>query len=185
MHPSAHLAAHLIIPLLDFVVHDFQASREVGLQAEFFAEEGTCFLEALDVSYDVPRRVLCSLQSPSDYVHHHFVQPSVKVRSAGGICLVVPALVPSVTVQVPTQFYQQFECQRGSAGQGRKLFDGGDEGAEGGGEGAGGEVLGEGVLEAVEIVVEDGHFAVEVVVEGLGGRGVGVHGGGDRGWNVC
>ena len=34
---------------------------------------------------------------------------------------------------------------------------------------------GEGILEAVEIVVEDGHFAVELVVEGLGGGLVGVH----------
>ena len=46
------------------------------------------------------------------------------------------------------------------------MFDGGDEGAEGGGEGAGGQMLGEGVLEAVEVMVEDCHFAVEVVVEG-------------------
>lgn len=46
-------------------------------------------------------------------------------------------------------------------------------------------MLGEGVLEAVEVVVEDGHFAVEVVVEGLGGGGVGVHGGGDGWGNVC
>ena len=38
---------------------------------------------------------------------------------------------------------------------------------------------GEGVLEAVEVVVEDCHFAVEVVSEGLGGGIVVVHGCGD------
>ncbi len=40
---------------------------------------------------------------------------------------------------------------------------------------------GQGVLEAVEVVVEDGHFAVELVVEGLGGGGITVHCVGD-GW---
>ena len=43
----------------------------------------------------------------------------------------------------------------------------------------------EGVLETMEVVVEDGHFAVEVVVEGLGSGRVGVHGGSDGGGNVC
>ena len=56
---------------------------------------------------------------------------------------------------------------------------------EGGCEGGGGEVGGEGVLEAVEIVVEDGHFAVELVVEGLGGGLVGVHCLRDGGWYIC
>ena len=40
---------------------------------------------------------------------------------------------------------------------------------------------GEGVLEAVEVVVEHGHFAIELVVEGLCRGGVAVHGVGN-GW---
>ena len=34
---------------------------------------------------------------------------------------------------------------------------------------------GEGVLETVKVVVEHGHFAIELVVEGLCGSGVTVH----------
>lgn len=138
LHPSTHLAGHLVVPLFDFVVQDFQTAREVGLEAEFFSEESARFLEALDVSYDVPWRVLGPLQPHPDHIHHHFVQPSVKVRSAGRVRVVIPAFVTSVTVQVSAQLDQQFECQWGSAGQRRELLDGGDEGAEGGGEGAGG-----------------------------------------------
>lgn len=36
----------------------------------------------------------------------------------------------------------------------------------------------------MEIAVQDGHFAVDVVVEGLGAGGVGVHSAGDAGGNV-
>lgn len=71
-------------------------------------------------------------------------------------------------VEVPAQFDDEFECELGPAGQGGEVFDGRDELGEGAGEGGGREVGGEGVLEAVEVVVEDGHFAVELVVEGLG-----------------
>lgn len=66
-----------------------------------------------------------------------------------------------------------------------ELFDGGEEGCKSCGEGRGGQVRGEGVLEAVEIVVEDCHFAVEVVGEGLGGGGIIVHGGGDGWRDIC
>lgn len=66
-----------------------------------------------------------------------------------------------------------------------ELFDGGEEGREGCGEGGGGQVGGEGVLEAVEVVVEDRHFAVEVMGESLGGGGVVVHGCGDGWRDVC
>ena len=87
-------------------------------------------------------------------------------------------------IQISPKLYQQLKSQRGPARQGGQLFDGGDEGGEGGGEGRGGEMGGKRVLEAVKVVVEDGHFAVEVIVEGLGGGGVGVHGGRDGGGNV-
>ena len=44
---------------------------------------------------------------------------------------------------------------------------------------------GERVLETVEIVIQDSHFAIELVVEGLGGGGIAVHCL-ENGWrNVC
>ena len=40
-------------------------------------------------------------------------------------------------------------------------------------------------MEAVEIVVEDGHLAIELVVESLGGGLVGVHCLRNGRWNIC
>lgn len=65
--------------------------------------------------------------------------------------------------------------------KGGERFNGGEEGCEGGREGRGGKVGGEGILQAVEVVIEYCHFTVEVVGEGLGGGGIAVHGCGD-GW---
>ena len=67
-------------------------------------------------------------------------------------------------VQVAAELDDEFEGERGAAGQVGEVFDAGDQLRESGGEGGGGEVRGERVLEAVEVVVEDGHFAVELVV---------------------
>ena len=87
-------------------------------------------------------------------------------------------------VEVAAELDDELEGEGGAAGQGGEVFDGGDELGEGAGEGGGGEVRGEAVLEAVEVVVQDRHFAVELVVEGLRRGGVAVHGVGDGGGEV-
>ena len=43
---------------------------------------------------------------------------------------------------------------------------------------------GERVLKAVEVMVQDCHFAIEMVGEGLGGGGVGIHGCGNGRGNI-
>ena len=120
-----------------------------------------------------------------DHLDHGVVEAGVEVRAAGLVGVVVPAVVAAVGVQVAAELDEELEGERGAGGEGREGFDGREERQEGGCKGGRGEVRGDGVLEAVEVAVEDGHFAVDVVVEGLGGGRVGVHGGGDAGGDVC
>lgn len=82
-------------------------------------------------------------------------------------------------VQVAAELDEELEGEGGAAGEFREVFDRGEEREECGREGGGGQVGGERVLEAVEIAVQDGHFAVDVVVEGLCAGGIDVHGAGD------
>ena len=115
-------------------------------------------------------------QALPNHVDHAFVQAAVEGGAAGDVGLVVPALVAAVRVQVAAEFDDELKRKGGPVGEGGEVFNGWNEGLQRGGEGRGGEVGGERVLQAVQIVVEDRHFAVEVVIEGLRGGGVGVHG---------
>ena len=60
-----------------------------------------------------------------------------------------------------------------------------EEGCEGGCEGRSWKVRGKRILEAVEVMVEDGHFPIEMVGKCLGGCRVGVHGRSDGRRDIC
>ena len=158
-------------------LHELQAPGEVRLQTELGPQESARLFQPLDVPSDLPRWILAARgrESQAHDIQHAVVESVVEVGAAAGVGVVVPTFVAAVGVEVPAELDDEFEGEGGAAGEGGEVFDGGDELREGAGECGGGEVRGEGVLEAVEVVVEDGHFAVELVVEGLGGGGIAVH----------
>lgn len=153
-------------PLLLPSLHLRQTPREVLLQPQLAPQERTRLLQPLDIPRHHPRRILAAAwrQAHLDDVQHALVQAGVEVRAAAGVGVVVPALVAAVGVEVAAELDDELEGEGGAAGEGGEVFDGGDQLGEGGGEGGGGEVRGEGVLQAVQVVVQDGHFAVELVV---------------------
>lgn len=120
------------------------------------------------------------LAQPLPYdIDHRIVQAGVEVRARSLIGVVVPAVVAAVGIQVAAELYEELEGEGRAVGEFGEVFDRGEEREERGGEGRGGQVGGERVLEAMEIAVQDGHFAVDVVVEGLCAGGIYVHGAGD------
>ena len=162
-------------------LHQLQAPGEVRLQPELRPQERACLLQPLDVPPNLPRRVFSARgREPQAYdIQHAVVEAIVEFGPATSVGVVIPALVAAVGVEVAAELDDEFEREGGPTGERGQVLDGRDELREGAGKGGGGQVRGEGVLEAVEVVVQDRHFAVELIIEGLGGGGVAVHGVGD------
>ncbi len=87
-------------------------------------------------------------------------------------------------VEVAGELEDELEGELGAAGKGGEAFEVGDQRREGLHEVGGGQGVVECVLEAVQVVVHHGHFAVELEVEGLCAVGEGVHCFGDVGGDV-
>lgn len=172
---------------LRLIPHDIQAPREIGLQAQLVPQDGARLVEPLHVLGDVPPDaavlLVGLLDAASDDVDHDLVEAGVEHAAGLDVGVVVVAFLATVGVEVAGELDEKLEGERGAVREGGERRERGEEGEEWGGEGGGGEVGGEGVLEAVEVVVEDRHFAVEMVGEGLGARegagGEGVDGGKD------
>lgn len=158
-------------------LHEFQAPREVSVQTKLRLQKSPRLLQPLDIPSDLPWRILCARgrQSQAHNVQHAVVEPVVELGPTARVGVVVPALIAAVRVQVPAELDDELECERRAARQGGEVFDGRNELREGAGECGCGQVGGERVLEAMQVVVEHGHFAIELVVEGLCGGGVAVH----------
>ena len=174
-------------------LHNLQTLGEVLPQTQLALQKRARLLQPLNIPADLPilalsglfptvmatatsSRIITILQPHLDDIHHALIQPGVKVRARRRIGIIIPPVVAPVRIEVPAQLDQQLEGQGGTARQGSQILDAGDQLRQRGRERGRGQVCAQRVLQAVQIVVQHRHLAVELVVERCGGRGVVVHG---------
>lgn len=149
--------------------HDLQAAGKIRRDAIITPQIRARLLHPLHIPHDLP--LLALIQALANHIHHRLIEPLIELQAIvrcgrGGA---------TVRVEVAAELDDELEGELGAALERGEALEVREEGGEGLDEVGGGEGVVEGVLEAVQVVVDHGHFAVELEVEGLGRVGLDVH----------